>query len=189
MEKMNYLLAFVEMSGLLAPFAFIVIHILRQFFFIPVIVICLAGGLLFGSIFGLIYSLIGLTLSSFIVYYLLTLLPGLHKKLRQIRMKCFGPYNNLTSGQIAILKMIPLMHYQLLCFCLMERKKTFREYAITSFLTNIPTVTLYTIFGQFIRQFSPGAALIFIMILALLIVAFREKLIVIKWKDFFKIAS
>ena len=185
----TYILSFMKMSGFFAPIAFIVFHVLRQFFFIPVIVVCLAGGLLFGSLFGSIYSIIGLTLSSFVVYILLKMFPTLHKKLQQIKTKCLGPYSNFTTVQISVLKVIPFMHYQLLCFCLMERKKTFREYAISSLLTNIPVVLLYTLFGQFIRKFSPTMVVVFLILLTVLIISFREKFVVIKWKDFFKATS
>jgi uncharacterized membrane protein YdjX (TVP38/TMEM64 family) len=188
-EKVEYVLSVVQMSGILAPIIFIIFHTLRQFFFIPVIVVCFAGGLLFGAVFGAIYSLIGLTLSSFVVYFLLRIFPSFHQKIQQFKMKWFGPYANLTTAQISVLKLVPFMYYQLLCFCLMERKKAFHEYAIASFYTNIPVVIFYTVFGQFFKHFSPTMGIVFIISLMVLIIAFREKFVVIKWKDFFKATS
>lgn len=188
-EKAEYVLNLVQMSGILAPIIFILFHTLRQFFFIPVIVVCLAGGLLFGAVFGSIYSLIGLTLSSFVVYFLLRIFPSFHKKLQEFKVKWFGPYANFTTGQISVLKLVPFMHYQLLCFCLMERKKTFHEYALSSLYTNIPVVVFYTVFGQFFKHFSPTMGVVFLIGLTVLIIAFREKFVIIKWKDFFKATS
>ena len=185
-EKAVFVLAFIETSGFLAPIIFIAFHTLRQFLWIPVVVVCMAGGLLFGSVFGILFSLIGLTLSSFVAYFLLKMFPAVHKKLQQIKIKWFGPYSNFTHGQIAVMKLIPFMHFQLLCFCLLERNKSFPEYAVGSFVTNIPVVVFYTVFGRYLQAFSPQMALLFLLALTILIIALREKVVVIKWKDFFK---
>ena len=188
-DKASFVMSFLEMSGIFAPIAFIAFHALRQFLFIPVVVVCLAGGLLFGTVFGTLFSLIGLTLSSYFLYFILKGFPAVYEKLQNIKRKWFGQYSNFTSGQIAILKLIPFMHFQLLCFCLMERKKTFSEYAISSFFTNIPVVVFYTVFGQFFQHFTPQIAIMILIALSMLIVVLREKVVVIKWKDFFNAAA
>jgi len=185
-EKAAIVLSFIETSGFLAPILFIAFHTLRQFLWIPVVVVCMAGGLLFGTVFGILFSLIGLTLSSYIVYFLLRLFPPVYKKLQMLKIKWFGPYSNFTTGQIAVLKLIPFMHFQLISFCLLERKKSFPEYAVGSFLTNIPVVVFYTVFGRYLQAFSPQMAILLLIALTVLIIALREKVSVIKWKDFFK---
>nr|WP_062355246.1 VTT domain-containing protein [Bacillus kwashiorkori] len=188
-DKTTYVLSFLEMSGIFAPLAFIAFHTFRQFLFIPVVVVCLVGGLLFGTVLGSIYSLIGLTLSSFVFYLIVRFVPAFYQKLHSIKIKWFGPYSNFTAGQLAVLKLIPFMHFQLLCFCLLERKKSFKEYATSSFYTNIPVVIFYTVFGQFFKQFSPSMVIIFLIALTVLLVVLREKVVIIKWKDFFKSAA
>lgn len=180
-------MSFLEIGGIFAPLSFILFHTIRQFLFIPIVVVCLAGGLLFGSVFGSIYSLFGLTLSSLLIYFLLKLFPGIHDHLHKIKLKWFGPYMNLTEGQIALLKLIPFMHYQLLSYCILERKRNFREYVMSSLYTNIPVAIFYTVFGQFLSHFTPTMAIICLLALAVLIVILREKFVVIKWKDFFKV--
>lgn len=188
-EKSAYVISFLEMSGMFAPLAFIAFHTLRQFLFIPVVVVCITGGMLFGTVFGSIFSLIGLTLSSLLFYILLFLFPSVSRKLRKIKQKWFGPYANFTPGQITLLKLVPFMHFHLLSFCLLERQKSFSEYAALSFLTNIPVVVFYTVFGQFFKQFSPSMALMLLLGLTVLIIVMREKVVVIKWKDFFNMAA
>lgn len=185
-EKAALVLSFIETSGIFAPIFFIFFHTFRQFLFIPVVVVCMAGGLLFGTVYGAIFSLIGLTMSSFVIYFLLKMFPSLHNKLNMIKRKWFGPYSNFTSGQVAVLKLIPFMHFQLLSFSLMERKRSFSEYAYSSFLTNIPVAIFYTVFGQFLKAFSPSMAIIVLVALTVLIIALREKIVVIKWRDFFR---
>jgi len=185
-DQWSLLVAFVEASGFFAPLAFIFFHILRQVLFVPVVIVCIAGGLLFGSILGFVYSLIGLTLSSLIIFFLLKKTPRLYKKLQQIKDRWFGIHAHLTTGQIAVLKLIPFMHFQLLSFCLFERKKTLLDYLKGSFLTNIPLAFFYTVFGQFIKTFTPAMAILVLSALTILLVILREKVVVIKWKDFFK---
>ncbi|WAA10192.1 TVP38/TMEM64 family protein [Fervidibacillus albus] len=185
-EQADYVLSFLEMSGIFAPIAFIVFHTLRPFLFIPVVVVCLAGGLLFGTVFGSVFSLVGLTLSSFVLYLLLILFPGVTNKLSSIKQRWFGPYTKFTPGQITVLKLIPFIHFQLLSFCLFEHRKNFSEYATLSFLTNIPVVIFYTTFGQFLKQFTPFIILLILLALTVFIIVFRERMVVIKWNEFFK---
>ena len=53
----------IDSNQMIAPVLFIAFHIIRPFLFIPVAFICITGGLLFGMTYGVVYSLIGVTLS------------------------------------------------------------------------------------------------------------------------------
>lgn len=185
-EQVAMLLVIAETSGVLAPIAFILLHFLRQFFFIPVVVICVAGGVLFGTVAGTFYSVIGLFLSSLLFYFLIKRIPKTHRKLSLIKKKWFGEYRNLTAGQIGILRLIPFIHYHLLSFCLLERYKGFKDYMKMSFLTNLPLAFFYTIFGEFISRFTPTMIIIILFALTSLVYILREKVAVIKWQEFFK---
>lgn len=185
-DQIAMLLVIVETGGFLAPIAFVLLHFLRQFLFIPVAVLCVAGGVLFGTVAGTIYSIIGLFFSSFLFYFLISRMPNTHKKLSQIKKKWFGEYRNLTTGQVAILRLIPFIHYHLLSFCLLERYRTFKDYMKASFFTNIPLALFYTVFGEFISRFTPTMILIILFSISILVYVLREKITVIKWKEFFK---
>ncbi|MFC8574687.1 TVP38/TMEM64 family protein, partial [Heyndrickxia sporothermodurans] len=95
-EQLLMLFSFVEGSAVLAPFMFILFHVLRQFLFIPVAVVCMAGGILFGSLLGIIYSLAGLMLLSVLFYGCIKKMPKTYEKLLKIKLKCFGQYAKLT---------------------------------------------------------------------------------------------
>lgn len=60
----NYLLVIIEMGGVLSPLLFIILHLIRPMLFLPVVFICISGGILFGPIAGSIYSIIGITMAS-----------------------------------------------------------------------------------------------------------------------------
>ncbi|WP_421380364.1 TVP38/TMEM64 family protein [Bacillus salacetis] len=185
-ERYAFVFAFIESSGWLAPLAFILFHILRQFVFIPVVLVCIVGGILFGSVFGTIYSLIGLTLLSGGSYFILKMLPALNQKLLILKQKWFGQGAVLTVGQIAVLRLVPFVHYQLLNVCLMERKPALGDYLKSSFLANLPLAFFYTVFGEFISAFTPGIIMVILLGLSILFYTLREKVRVIKWREFFQ---
>ncbi|TKC15754.1 TVP38/TMEM64 family protein [Robertmurraya kyonggiensis] len=185
-DQMTMLLVMVETGGILAPIVFVLFHCVRQFFFFPVAVICIAGGVLFGTVAGTFYSMVGLFLSSILFYVLIKRMPKTHQKLSLIKKKWFGEYRNLTTGQVAILRLIPFIHYHLLSFCLMERHRGFRGYMKASFLTNIPLALFYTVFGEFISRFTPTMILVILFSLSILVYLLRERMTIIKWREFFK---
>lgn len=59
-EDMSLLLVLMEAGGVFAPLAFILFHLLRSFLFIPVPVVLISGGVLFGTLWGTLYSVVGL---------------------------------------------------------------------------------------------------------------------------------
>ncbi|MGE8206357.1 VTT domain-containing protein [Heyndrickxia sp. NPDC080065] len=185
-EQLLMLFSFVEGSAILAPFMFILFHLLRQFLFIPVAIVCMAGGILFGSLLGIIYSLIGLLLLSALFYFCIKKMPKTYEKLLRIKLKCFGHHAKLTVGQIAILRLVPFFHYHLLNVCLLERNSTLKSYMKGSLISNIPLVVFYTVFGQFISRFTPTMIVIILLALSILFFILREKVVVMKWKEFFQ---
>jgi uncharacterized membrane protein YdjX (TVP38/TMEM64 family) len=184
-ERYAVVFTFVEASGILAPLAFILFHIVRQFIFIPVVLVCIVGGILFGSVFGTIYSLIGLTLLSAGSFFILKMVPSFNNKLLTLKQKWFGQGAELTVGQIAVLRLVPFVHYQLLNVCLMERKPKLADYLRSSFAANLPLAFFYTVFGEFISEFTPGMILLILLGLFILFYTLREKVKIIKWREFF----
>ncbi|UAL46475.1 TVP38/TMEM64 family protein [Sutcliffiella horikoshii] len=184
-EKMNVLFVVIESHWWLASLGFILFHILRQVLFIPVVIICIAGGALFGGVIGSIYSVAGLTLSSLFFYFLYQQFPGIFGKILRMKERLFGNRANFSVGQITVMRLIPFIHFHLLSLCLIETTKSFSHYAKASLLTNIPLAIIYTVFGQFITEFSPTAMLVVLIGLLLLMLVMRQKVVVMKWEQFF----
>ncbi|NYE07744.1 putative membrane protein YdjX (TVP38/TMEM64 family) [Bacillus niacini] len=185
-EDLSLLLIMVEAGGIMAPLAFVVFHLLRSFLLIPVSVVIVAGGVLFGTLWGTIYSVIGLMGVSVFFYVFIDRMPKTQERIIKIKNRWFGEYRNLTVGQIAILRLIPFVHYHLLSFCLKQRKPKFKEYMRASFVTNIPIALFFTIFGEYISTFTPSVIGMILIGLTCLVYLLREKQNVIKWRDFFK---
>ncbi|MGP7816736.1 TVP38/TMEM64 family protein [Niallia sp. 01092] len=185
-EQLSMLFVMIELSGIFAPIAFILFHTARQVLFIPPMIVCIAGGILFGITLGTIYSIIGLTLNCIFFYLIIHKFPKIHRKLSVLKKRWFGEFRNLTVGQITVLRLIPFINYHLLNFCLLEKRQGIKDYIKYACISNIPLAFFYTIFGQFIKQFTPTMMIIILFSLCILVYILREKVTIIKWKEFFK---
>lgn len=188
-EDLSLLLVIAEAGGVFAPLAFILFHLLRSFLFLPVSVVIIGGGVLFGTVWGTLYSIIGLMGVSLFFFIFIERMPNTKDRLVKLKNKWFGEYRNLTVGQIALLRLIPFVHYHLLNFSLMQRKPGFKEYMKASVLTNLPIAVFYTTFGGYISRFTPSIIVLLLLALTCFIYLLREKQNIIKWKEFFKVTQ
>src|SRR5690625_734097 len=101
---------------------------IRPILFIPVILYCILGGLFFGIVAGSIYSIIGLTLSSIIVYFFLHRTPKTFHHILSIKDKVLGRDTNFSKSQITWLRLIPFIHFNLLAICLIELSVDLKDY-------------------------------------------------------------
>lgn len=160
---------------IIAPLFFIILHVIRPILFIPVVLICIAGGLIFGIIPGIILSIIGLLLSSLSFHIVAKNLPSLTKRLIKMKHKLIGKDAHFSTGQITILRLIPFIHYHLLSFMIYESSTEFKSYFLTSLYTIIPMSVVYTTIGQSITSFSPFVSYAMILSILPLLFAFRKK--------------
>lgn len=59
-----------------------------------------------------------------------------------------------SIGQIAILKLVPFIHFQLLSLLILELTKSFKEYTKASAVSNVPLAFMYSTFGHYIFKIS-----------------------------------
>lgn len=154
---------------------FILLHVIRPILFIPVLVIFIAGGLIFGIIPGILLSIVGVMLSSALFYQLARIMPNTTRRLSKMKAKVVGQDAELSTGQIAILRLIPFIHFHLLSFLIYESSDHFRSYMESSLFTVIPMTIVYTTIGQSITSFSPMTTVILSISLVPLIFVFRKK--------------
>ncbi|MTD29833.1 TVP38/TMEM64 family protein [Planomicrobium sp. YIM 101495] len=165
MDSFNQSLGeFIENAGWLAPVFFVVLHLIRPFLFLPVIVVCVAGGLLFGFVEGALLSFIGLSLMGIISYLLVERMPKFRAKLTPLKKKLFGE-RKVSVGQVMLLRVMPFVHFHLLSLFLIESTRSFKEYAYFSILGMVMPAVLYTAFGQAIAEFSWIGSLLFFAVL------------------------
>jgi len=155
---------FIDGAGWLAPVIFILLHILRPVLFIPVIVLCIAGGVLFGFIEGTILSFVGLSLMSLVSYKLVERFPRFKKNITRLKKKIFQD-RTLSVAQVMMLRIMPFVHFHLLSFYLMEMTRSFKEYMYYSILGVILPAVIYTAFGESITAFPWYITLLFLLII------------------------
>jgi len=171
--------------GLLAPLLFISFHLIRPILFLPVMLICISGGILFGTLAGTVYSIVGITLSSILFYGLIQKMPKTLNRLITLKQKLIGPHVQMTTPQIALLRLIPFIHFHLLSLCLIEMTASFKDYTKSSIVSNIPLAVVYTSLGQQLSHLTPLTIILLLMALIIGVYLFRKKEMAITWQEFF----
>ncbi|AIC95244.1 MULTISPECIES: TVP38/TMEM64 family protein [Shouchella] len=168
-------LAYIEAAGWLAPVLFIVLHILRPVLFLPVLLVTLAGGYVFGLFYGMIFSYVGLMGVSLTFYWLIERFPKVYNKLKMVKEKLLGSKASLTIWQLLLLRIMPFVHFHALSFYVMEESKHYRDYVKQSAVMNISPAIVYTAFGGLIHELPLPGLIVFSLFLALFMFIIRPK--------------
>ncbi|MFD1018985.1 TVP38/TMEM64 family protein [Thalassobacillus hwangdonensis] len=179
-------MGWMELSGWFAPILFIGLHLLRPLLFLPVVFICISGGVLFGAFAGTVYSVIGITLSSTIFYRVIKMVPGVLKRLYRLKERVIKQKSSLTVKQVAVLRLVPFIHFHLLSLCLIEICVDFKDYVKASFISNLPLAFVYTTVGQWLSKISLPLMVVFLLLLGLLTFMLRKKQYTLTWNEFFQ---
>lgn len=176
-EYVEPITQFIEQAGWMGPLFFILFHLIRQVLFIPVLLICIVGGFLFGGVFGSIYSFIGLMGSSLSFYLLLSYVPWLHRRLARLKEKVLKKDPALNVWQLSLFRLVPFVHFHVLSFYAMEKSANVTEYMKQSFIMNIPMAIVYTSFGNLLYNLNTVGLVILASSLILLMILSRN------WSD------
>lgn len=166
-EAEQWLEGLIEQAGWLGPIFFIALHLLRPFFFLPVVVVCMAGGYVFGFWWGAVYSIVGLSLMSAVFYKIVYRFPRVRKRMMKLKRKVAGE-RKMTVGQVMLLRVMPFVHFHLLSIYLMDMTKSYREYMQYSILGVITPALLYTAFGEVIQRMAWYESVSFFSVLLVL---------------------
>ncbi|WP_088103774.1 TVP38/TMEM64 family protein [Halalkalibacter urbisdiaboli] len=184
-ELLERSLRIIEEAGWLGPLFFIILHVFRQVLFIPVLVICLIGGYLFGTLYGSIYSILGLTAVSLVFYGMIHMFASFRNKISQLKTRFLKEKHDLTLAQMMIMRLMPFIHFHLVSLYLIETSKGIKDYIKKSVLVSIPPAIAYTAFGDMIHELPLAGTVIFASFLTILFILFRKRESKISWNDFF----
>lgn len=143
------IIEWINELGWLAPVLFLILYTLASLMFLPTMVLTLAGGAIFGPVIGTLLNLIGAT-SGAAFSFLITrhLLYDWFSKKRGKKL------NKLISGVdqkgwvfVALLRLFPIIPFNIVNYGLGVTGIGFRLYIITTFLFLIPAEIIYTYFG------------------------------------------
>src|SRR5690625_326012 len=177
----------IDAVGIFAPILFISFHLLRPFLFLPIVFICIVGGVIFGTTAGTFYSIIGITLSCITFYGLIHQLPQTLKTFIRYKPKINVYHTQLTTVQVSLLRLVPFIHFHALSMFLIETSNGFREYTKASLFSSIPLAIIYTSIGQWLSDLTFLQVFSGFMLLFPIIYVCRRKFQTIKWNEFFQL--
>ncbi|WP_346887848.1 TVP38/TMEM64 family protein [Clostridium sp. UBA1056] len=166
---------YIDNFGYLAPLVYMLCFTLLPIAFFPVPVLALAAGLLFGFIPGTIYTMVGATLNSAIMFFMAKVLAKdavtslLQKKLPE---KWSSFLVNLDDkkgfGVIFILRLIPAIPYNLINYGAGLTSIKFSNYMLATFLGILPGTLVFLNIGNQALNIHDPAFIVSIVLLILL---------------------
>ncbi len=150
--------AWVRDAGAAGPLLFMMIYALGTVFFLPGSVLTLAGGALFGPVWGTLINLTGATLGA-----ALSFLVARYLAADWVERKTGGRLKQIKEGVenegwrfVAFVRLVPLFPFNLLNYALGLTRIRFLEYVIASWLFMLPGAIAYTYVGYVGREALAG---------------------------------
>lgn len=169
--------------GVLAPLVFIAVYALGAVLFAPGSVLTLAGGALFGPVWGTLYNLTGATIGATLAFLVARYLAQ-----GWVTRKAGGKLKQLLDGVeaegwkfVAFTRLVPLFPFNLLNYALGLTRIKLGVYIAATFVFMLPGAIAYTYLGYAGREAVAGAEGVIqkgLLALALLaLVAFLPRLV------------
>lgn len=149
----------VGQAGAAGPILFMLIYALATVFFLPGSVLTLAGGALFGPVFGTLYSLTGATLGATLAFLVSRYLAS-----AWVERKVGGRLKQIKQGVeaegwrfVAFVRLVPLFPFNLLNYALGLTRIRLSHYVLASYLCMLPGAIAYTYLGYAGREAVAGS--------------------------------
>ncbi len=160
--------------GALAPIIYMLIYAIAPSLFLPGLPITIAGGILFGPFWGVVYTIIGSTAGACAAFLVSRYLARdwVARHLRSPRLRRLDQAV-LHHGWrvVAFTRLIPLFPFNLLNYAFGLTKIPFGQYAITTFLAMLPACIAFIVFSSSLLDLVRGkVSLAFIIGVALVVV-------------------
>lgn len=164
----------IESAGMAAPFVFMLLYATATVLFLPGSVLTLAGGVIFGPLWGTLYSLSGATLGATLAFLVSRYLAA-----QWVERKVGGRLARLKHGVeeegwrfVAFVRLVPLFPFNALNYALGLTRIRLLHYVLASYLFMLPGAFAYTYLGYAGREaLAGGQGLIQKVLLALALLA------------------
>lgn len=144
--------------GVWAPVAYVMLYAAGTPLLVPAALFALAGGALFGPVWGVVLNLSGATIGAAIAFLVARYLAG-----DWVAHKTSGRLKRLINGVeaegwrfVALVRLVPLFPFNLTNYALGVTKIRFAAYVITSFVCMAPGAVAYTWLGHAGREALVG---------------------------------
>lgn len=151
--------ALIESAGMLAPVVYIIVYTLAPVLFLPGLPLTVAGGLLFGPFWGVVYAITGATLGACLAF-----LVARYVAREWVESKLTGPrWEKLHQGvekhgwkMVAFTRLIPLFPFNLLNYAFGVTRVKFLHYAIATFFCMLPACIAFIVFSSSLLDLLKG---------------------------------
>jgi uncharacterized membrane protein YdjX (TVP38/TMEM64 family) len=166
--------AWVEGAGAAAPLVFVAVYASATVLFLPGAVITMAGGALFGPVWGTLWNLTGATLGASLAFLIARYLGA-----DWVTRRAGTRLNRLNDGVasegwrfIAFVRLVPLFPFNLLNYTLGLTRISFGTYVLASALFMLPGALAFTWLGHAGREaLSGGEGMVRTILIALALVS------------------
>src|SRR3989304_6047873 len=145
-------------AGVMAPLLFIGIYAISTVLLMPGSVLTIAGGVLFGPVWGTFYNLTGATIGATMAFLIARYLAS-----DLVSRKIGGRLKQLVEGVeaegwrfVAFVRLVPLFPFNLLNYMLGLTRIRLFHYVVTSFVCMLPGAIAYTYLGYAGRNAVAG---------------------------------
>ena len=153
----------IRALGLWAPLGYVVLFALGTVLFVPGAIFGLAGGVLFGPVWGSVLNLIGATLGATLAF-----LAARYFAADWVRRKAGGRLDRLIAGVeaegwrfVAFVRLVPLFPFNLLNYALGLTRIPLAHYVVASLICMAPGTIAFTYLGYAGREaFAGGETLV-----------------------------
>ena len=175
----------VKSAGILGSVLFMLLYAIGTIFFFPGSVLTLAGGALFGPVWGTVFNLTGATIGAAISFVI-----ARHLLSDWVENKTGGRMKQLKDGVenegwrfVAFVRLVPLFPFNLLNYALGITRIKFWHYVIASYVFMLPGAIAYTYIGYIGKEAATGGEgliqKVMLGIALLAIVSFLPRLIAV----------
>lgn len=148
----------IEESGSFAPVIFMLIYVFATVFFLPGSILTLAGGALFGPVWGVFYNLTAATIGA-----ILSFLAARYLASDWVAKKSAGHLKQLISGVekedwrfVAFVRLVPIFPFNVLNYALGLTKIRLWDYSLATYICMLPGAFAYTYLGYIGREAATG---------------------------------
>ena len=154
--------AWVAGTGAAAPLLFIGLYALATVLFLPGSVLTLAGGAVFGPVWGTLYNLTGATLGAVLAFVIARYLASNWVQTR-VEASAGGRVERLVKGVeaegwrfVAFTRLVPLFPFNLLNYALGLTRIPLLHYTVATYVFMLPGALAYTYLGFAGREAVAG---------------------------------
>ncbi len=166
--------AWIGSAGAAAPLLFMLAYALGTVLFLPGSVLTLAGGALFGPLWGTLYNLTGATAGAVLAFLI-----ARHLASDRVQARAGERLGRLIRGVesegwrfVVFTRLVPLFPFNVLNYALGLTRIPLRQYFAATFLGMLPGAIAYTYLGYAGREaIAGGAGLIHKALIALALLA------------------